>query len=85
MPTRTPQRATLPHDEDFPDRLRARRLRLGWSQVDLAVNAGMKPSGFRTIQEWELGKSGPRPGGWILKIADALGVTVTWLLWGEED
>jgi transcriptional regulator with XRE-family HTH domain len=85
MSTATPQRATLPHDGHFPERLRARRLRLGWSQVDLAVNSGMKPSGFRTIQEWELGKSAPRPGGHILEVAKTLGVSMPWLLWGDEE
>jgi transcriptional regulator with XRE-family HTH domain len=55
------------------------------TQKDLAKEAGLREYGFRTIQEWENGRSNPRSGGPIKSVAEALGVTIAWLLWGEED
>jgi transcriptional regulator with XRE-family HTH domain len=85
MPSSISRSRTLPHDDQFPARLRARRQRFGWSQMDLAMEAGVKPAVFRTIQRWEAGEVGPRAGGHIAAVAKALGVSVAWLLLGEED
>jgi len=40
-----------------PEALRATRLRLGLSQLELAKALGMAPSGDRTVRRWESGRT----------------------------
>jgi DNA-binding XRE family transcriptional regulator len=75
----------LGHDGLFGQRLRQRRLLKGWRQADLARKAGMSKNGNRTLQDWERGFSSPRVGGRIVRVAEALGVEVQWLLWGDDE
>lgn len=72
------------HDGQFPERLRRSRLRHGLSQRALAKKARLRKTGYRNIEDWEAGRSSPRVGGPILPVAKALGVSVAWLMWGEE-
>jgi transcriptional regulator with XRE-family HTH domain len=75
----------LGDDGQFPERLRRARIAAGLTQKELSTAAGLPKFGFRTIQEWENGRSHPRSGGHLKKIAEALDVTIAWLLWGEEN
>lgn len=63
----------------FSDRLKSRRLRLGLSQESLAINS---KTGARSVVAWEQGKNLPN-GIKLNQLADALGVTASWLL-GED-
>ena len=61
------------------ERMRARRLEKGWTQEQLARRAGTNQA---VIQKIENGKSlRPRK---IDKIAEELGVSPSWLMFGED-
>lgn len=52
-----------------PGRIRAERKKIGWSQADLALKAGLSLSGVSLI---ELGRKVPRVST-VMRIAEALG------------
>lgn len=69
----------------FSERLKARRHKVGFSQETLAIKAGASP---RSIANWESGdkETGNIPRGDKLhQLATALGVSVNWLLGGEDE
>ena len=65
----------------FAERLRRARLGAGLTQMQVAVRAG---TGLPTISRLETGATGPRPET-VRKLADALGVSPAWLLFGEGE
>jgi len=67
----------------YAGRIRWYRERLMWTQKELAESTGVS---FRTIQNWEGGKSNPRPGSWqVRRVAEAFRVSPSRLLFGEEN
>ena len=70
----------IPHHlRTLGERLRYRRRQMGWTQEQLAVQAGTNQA---VIQKIENGKSlRPRK---INEIAAVLGVNPAWLMFGEE-
>lgn len=66
---------------EFKDRLRESRLQKGMSQAELARRAEVTE---RTVQNYELGSRKPRNMEVAQKLADALDISVTYLL-GSTD
>ncbi len=66
--------------EEFASRLDSARRRKGWSQKRLAEEIGVTPN---AITFWKQGRRSPRPEN-LAAIAEALGVTTSYLL-GEEE
>ncbi len=62
------------------ERIRERRILIGLSQAQLAADLGVDQS---TVAKWETGPNSPRPRA-LSRLADRLGVTVAWLLEGEQ-
>lgn len=75
---------THEHDGHFPDRLRRQRTLLSLTQKQLAKKSRLKRTGYRSIEDWENARSTPRIGGPIVRVAKTLGVSVAWLMYGEE-
>ena len=68
-------------DDQFPERLRERRLLFGFSKRDLAaLTAGRVTE--RTLWNWESGQKKPRLDDGFRIVARLLGVTPGWLGWG---
>jgi len=66
----------------FPGRLRRYRERQFWTQRQLAQQSGVP---YRTIQNWEEGRSRPHPGSWqLLRVAELFRVAPKALVHGEE-
>ena len=60
-------------------RIRYSRLRLGWTQTQLASAYAGRPASCVTVSLWESGKSTPRN---FPQLAEILGVRIDWLLAG---
>lgn len=67
---------------EFGQRVRQRREGVGMSQEELAKKIALK-SGKQTISRWEQGKSEPSLTE-AKRIAEALNVTLNWLVDGED-
>jgi transcriptional regulator with XRE-family HTH domain len=63
-------------------RLKQARERKVLSQEDLSTLSGVTEA---TISRMENGKSGPTRPSTARKLADALGVEASWLLFGEQE
>jgi transcriptional regulator with XRE-family HTH domain len=68
--------------DTFGDRVRSARDALGWTQERLAREAGVY-SGV-VVSRWEKGHKRPHDPDVIVKLAEALGVSLDWLLRGSE-
>ncbi|RZM19693.1 MAG: XRE family transcriptional regulator [Pedobacter sp.] len=68
---------------DFGQRVRKRREELGINQDVFAQKISVK-SGKQTISKWEMGRSFPDLSE-IYRIAEALGVSVCWLVDGSVE
>lgn len=64
----------------FPKRLVYRRTILGLTQADLAAKLRINKA---TVWKWEAGQSEPRQH-FIAKVAEALEVSVPWLIHGDQ-
>ena len=62
------------------ERIRARREELGMSQLDLAKRIGYTTKG--AVSHLESGDRDIRQG-MLMKLSDALGVSIEWLLYGD--
>lgn len=71
---------SLPTMSELADRIREARERAGMNQSELARKLGVSP---QTVQQWEKG-GGMRGTGRAAEVAKALGVTVNWLMFGED-
>lgn len=60
----------------FSQRLRERRITLGWTQEQLARRSGLQPA---AISHFETGKREPSMRS-LVRLATALGETIDWLL-----
>lgn len=69
------------HVGTFATRLRSRRNRLGLTQEDLALKTGFSTS---SITAWERGVNPPTSSK-LSKLAEVLGVDMSWLLVGAEE
>jgi transcriptional regulator with XRE-family HTH domain len=70
----------------FGERLQARRYYKGFTQSELAQEIGLPgKNAFRTLQEWERGRSMPRYRSRIDALGKALDVSPEWLLHGETN
>ena|ERR1035437_1635462 len=67
--------------KEFSDRLRDERERKGLSQSELAARSGLQPS---AISHFETGNRGPSFEN-LKKLADALSVTIDYLLGRTEE
>ena len=66
----------------YAGRMRWYRSQLLWTQRELAQATGIS---YRTIQNWEEGRSRPRAGSWQLRrMAELFRVSPSRLLFGEE-
>ena len=70
--------------EQFPERLRVLRKRLGKSQTELAALCEGIPSA-RTLRRWELGEVAPHIGRAFSRLAEVLDVSPAYLRWGGEE
>jgi len=92
MNTRVPKKPPRHITEGFSDRLVQARADAGLTQDELS--AATRPEGsdgttpglisVRTISDWENDSSYPALGPGIRAIARALGVSLAWLLRGDE-
>jgi len=71
----------LPYMASWGDRIRERRMSLGWSMASLAKRVGVSAP---TINDWEKGVIKNIEGANLLKVASVLGVTATFLLTGKK-
>lgn len=62
------------------DRIRQRRTALGLTQLELASRLDLDSM---SVSRWERGVVVPRPET-VVRIADALGVEVRWLITGDD-
>lgn len=76
MPRRDPDEATT----DLGLRIKARRVELGWNQDQLATRAGVTKS---AVSQWETGNIKTLQMSRVVKVADALGVEIRWLVTGD--
>ena len=65
----------------FGNRVRESRINKGLSVSQLASRIGVKPE---TVEKWESGETDPRPSK-VNKLSGILGVSMIWLLAGEDD
>jgi transcriptional regulator with XRE-family HTH domain len=68
-------------DDTIGQRIRRARRRKGWTQAELGLRSGLRES---VICKYELGYHIPNPEN-LSRIADALGVSVDYLLGRESE
>lgn len=69
-------------ENNFGSRLKKAREKKGFSQTELANLLGYKS--YKSVSEWEVGKQQP-PIKLLVKIAETLGVSTDYLLFGHRD
>lgn len=66
--------------KNFGMRIKEARIKKGWSQEQLANKLGTSKS---VISGYETGRNDPAQS-MVIKLADSLGVSINWLMFGEE-